>query len=129
MPAILIVDDEPNQRRSLALGLRLEGFSVLEAGDGGEALDLLGRQRPDLAIVDLMMPGINGLDLARRMRLQHPEVLVVLTSAYHLSERQLERADVAAVGFVPKPYELSDLVRFLTDKLQAGTPRPRRRAR
>lgn len=115
---ILIVDDEANQRRTLGIGLRLEGFEALEAGDGEEALDLLDRETVDLAIVDLMMPGINGLDLARRLRFRHPHIRIVLTSAYHLSERQVERAGVGAVGFVPKPYDIGELAGFLRGKLR-----------
>lgn len=117
MSRILVVDDEVNQRKSLAIGLRLEGFAVLEAADGEEALRVLAEEELDLAIVDLMMPGINGLDLARRMRFRHPEVSVVLTSAYHLSERQLERAEIRVIGFVPKPFELGELVAYLREKL------------
>lgn len=119
MPSrVLIVDDEDNHRRTLGIGLRLEGFIVEEAADGEQALALLDETTVDIAIVDLMMPGINGLDLARRLRFRSPSVKVVLTSAYHLSERQLERAGVGAIGFVPKPYDLPDLVRFLQEKLR-----------
>lgn len=114
---ILVVDDEANQRRTLGIGLRLEGFEVTEAADGEDALTKLDDGPVDLAIVDLMMPGINGLDLARRIRFRHPGVRIVLTSAYHLSERQVERAGVGAVGFVPKPYEITELAAFLRDKL------------
>ena len=114
---ILIVDDEENQRKSLAIGLRLEGYRVHEAADGESALALLALETIDLAIIDLMMPGINGLDLARRMRFRHPDVRVVLTSAYHLSERQLQRAEIRVLGFVPKPFEMADLVGFLRTKL------------
>lgn len=117
---ILIVDDEENQRKSLGIGLRLEGYTVLEAADGEAALEVLAREPVDLALVDLMMPGINGLDLARRMRFRHPEVRIVLTSAYHLSERQLQRAEIRVLGFVPKPFEMEALVDFLRAKLPAS---------
>jgi DNA-binding response OmpR family regulator len=118
---ILIVDDEDNHRKSLSIGLRLEGFEVVEAGDGEQALDLLERDAGvDVAIVDLMMPGINGLDLAKRLRFRRPEMKVLLTSAYHLNEEQLERADVGAIGFVPKPYHLDELVQFLKTRLDGG---------
>jgi DNA-binding response OmpR family regulator len=116
-PRILIVDDEENARKTLGIGLRLEGFEVSEAGDGEQALAALDGVPVDLAIVDLMMPGMNGLELARRMRFLHPSVRVILTSAYHLSARQIERADVGACGFVPKPFRLEELVVFLRDKL------------
>jgi DNA-binding response OmpR family regulator len=114
---VLIVDDELNHRRTLTIGLRLEGFEVEEACDGAAALDRLEAASFDVAVVDLMMPGINGLELARRMRFRHPEVRVLLTSAYHLSARQIERAAVGAVGFMPKPYQLHELVAFLREKL------------
>ena len=123
MARLLIVDDEVNHRKSLAIGLRLEGYEVLEAGDGEQALAVLEHADADLAIVDLMMPGMNGLDLARRLRFRHPEVHVVLTSAYHLSERQLERAEIRVLGFVPKPFEMSELVEFLEAKLGAARAR------
>ena len=115
---ILIVDDEPNQCRSLAIGLRLEGFEVYEALDAEQALNQLEETPVHLAIVDLMMPHINGLELARRLRFLHPKMAIVLTSAYHLSERQLARLDLGAVAFLPKPYCLDELAVFLKHKLE-----------
>ncbi len=141
MPRVLIVDDEENQRRTLSIGLRLEGFDVVVAGSSQEALLALGAcsqesggaksgaHTPggasggiDLALIDLMMPGLNGLDLARQIRRLFPAVRVVLSSAYHLSARQVERADCGAVGFVPKPYQLDELCSFLRSKTKALSP-------
>jgi CheY-like chemotaxis protein len=118
MARILIVDDDAPQRRSLALGLRLLGFSTLEAASGEEALGLLDVQRVDLAIVDLMMPGVNGLQLVRRLAFRHRGLPVVLTSGYHLGRRQLERVGVNAIAFVPKPFKLEELAEFLRQKLR-----------
>jgi DNA-binding response OmpR family regulator len=114
---VLIVDDEENQVRALTIGLRLEGFEVGVARDAEGALHVLQVEPADIAILDLMMPGTNGMELARKMRDLYPDVRVVLTSAYHLSERQLTRADCGVVGFVPKPYVLSELAEFLRQKL------------
>lgn len=119
---ILIVDDEESHRKTLAIGLRLEGFEVADARDGEDALRWLAEHAADLAIIDLMMPGINGLELARRLRMRHPDVRVILTSAYHLSERQIERAGVGAIAFVPKPYCMADLAGFLRSKLATRIP-------
>jgi DNA-binding response OmpR family regulator len=121
---VLVVDDEENQVRVLAIGLRMEGFEVLTARSADVAFDLLAREPVDLAIVDLMMPGTNGLELARQVRQHYPKVRVVLTSAYHLSERQLARADCGVVGFVPKPYELAELAGFLRSKLTPSSRSP-----
>lgn len=117
MARILIVDDEENQVRALAIGLRLEGFEVFTAREAESALFLLGSEAIDIAVVDLMMPGTNGIELARKLRDAYPDTRVVLTSAYHLSERQLTRADCGVVGFVPKPYVLGELAEFLRAKL------------
>lgn len=116
MPRVLIVDDEENQRRTLSIGLRLDGFDVLSACSGVEALRVLSEERVNVALIDLMMPGLNGLDLARQIRETHPDVRIVLSSAYHLSARQVERADCGAVGFVPKPYRIDELCTFLRSK-------------
>jgi DNA-binding response OmpR family regulator len=118
---VLIVDDEESQVRALDVGLRLEGFEVSTAREAESAMEVL-RLAPsnapiDIAIVDLMMPGINGIELARKMRDLFPCTRVVLTSAYHLSETQVTRADCGVVGFVPKPYILAELACFLRAKL------------
>jgi len=117
---VLIVDDEDNQVRALTIGLRLEGFDVAVARDAEGALNHLAASPADIAILDLMMPGTNGMELARSIRDLFPDVRVVLTSAYHLSERQLTRADCGVVGFVPKPFVLSELAEFLRQKIACG---------
>jgi DNA-binding response OmpR family regulator len=122
LPRVLVVDDEANHARVISIGLRVEGFHVETASDAESALGMLAAEPFDLAIVDLMMPGTNGIQLARLMREQHPQTRVVLMSAYHLSERQLLRADCGAVGFVPKPFDLTELARFLKGKLTAVEP-------
>src|SRR5260370_22375446 len=110
----------------MAIGLRIEGFDVETASNADGALRLLASQTFDLAVLDLMMPGTNGIQLARVLRESHPETRVVLMSAYHLGERQLLRADCGAVGFVPQPFDLSELARFLRSKLpcteEGGAP-------
>ena len=120
LPRVLVVDDEANHARVMAIGLRLEGFEVEIAKDAEGAMAQLSSAPFDLAVVDLMMPGTNGIQLARLMREGHPRTQVVLTSAYHLSERQLLRADCGAIGFVPKPFDLSELARFIKAKLAAA---------
>jgi DNA-binding NtrC family response regulator len=106
------------------MGLRLEGFDVAGARSAAEAMGVLDADDEiQLGLFDLMMPGVNGLELARSVRQKHPHVRVVLTSAYHLSERQLARADCGVVGFVPKPYELNELAAFLRSKLSPPASR------
>lgn len=122
VPRVLVVDDDANHARVVAIGLRIEGFDVELTHNGDEALRLLAGEPFDAAVVDLMLPGTNGIQLARLVREQTPRTRVVLTSAYHLSERQLVRVDCGAVGFVPKPFDLGELARFLRSKLASVDP-------
>jgi DNA-binding response OmpR family regulator len=124
VPRLLIVDDEPNQRRALSIALRLEGFEVETAATAVEGLDILRTSPVDIALIDLMMPGVNGLEMARQMRSLYPGVPVVLTSAYHLSERQLARSESGVVGFVPKPCPMNEVAAFLHAKVRLAAARP-----
>jgi DNA-binding response OmpR family regulator len=119
---VLVVDDEVNQARALEIGLRLEGFEVTSALEAETALRSLATDPVDIAIVDLMLPGRNGIELARELHALYPAMRVLLTSAYHLSRQQILRADCGVIGFVPKPYHLDELAQFLRMKLAAGIP-------
>ena len=116
-PAVLIVDHDPNELKALVIGLRLEGFHVSGAPTSAAALELLSASPFDLAIIDLMIPETNGLQLSRSIRAAFPAVTTILMSAYHLSMAQLVRANTGAVGFVPKPFRFDDLVQFVHAKL------------
>ncbi|MDI1437547.1 MULTISPECIES: response regulator [Polyangium] len=121
MPSVLIVDSESTQRRSLSLALRLEGYRVALATSAQEVKDHLDdKQGYDVVMVDLMIPELNGLDLAREIRHGFPRARIILTSAYPLSQRQLERTECGAIGFVPKPYELDEVSRYLRSKITAA---------
>ncbi len=124
MPRVLVVEEQANHARVTAIGLRLEGFEVETASSSVEALELLGARGFDIAIVDLMLPGTNGIQLARLVRERHPGTRVVLTSAYHVSDRQLSRADCGAVGFIPKPLDLGELAQFLRSKIESAFDAP-----
>jgi DNA-binding response OmpR family regulator len=114
---LLLVEDDSDHARVTAVGLGVEGFDVEVAHSADAALKLMAANSFDVAVVDLMLPGTNGIQLARMIRERHSDTRIVLTSAYHLSERQLHRVDCGAVGFVPKPFDLTELARFLRSKL------------
>jgi two-component system response regulator QseB len=117
LPRLLIVDDEASHARVTAIGLRIEGFEVDVEPNAEGAMRVLAEHEFDAAVIDLMLPGTNGIQLARMIRERYPRTRIVLTSAYHLSESQLVRVDCGAVGFVPKPFDLTELARFLRCKL------------
>lgn len=106
----------------LASALRVEGFDVVVATSAAEARTILANRPVALTVVDLMVrceAGTSGLDLAREVRDGYPGTRVVLTSSYHLSERQLARADCGVSGFIPKPYDLREVVDFIQAKVSA----------
>src|SRR5579863_6069609 len=121
-PRVLVVDDEPSSACATAMGLRIEGFDVETAADAVAALGLMSTATFDVAVVDLMMPVTNGIQLARLIRDKNPHARVVLMGAYYLSEPQLLRTDCGAVGFIPKPFNPADLARLLRSKLGGAAP-------
>jgi DNA-binding response OmpR family regulator len=121
MPRVLIVDCQGNQSSSLALALQLEGIHVEVASSQEDAMTLLG-ETPGfgLVLIDLMIPGLNGLDLARSIRRTRPSIVIVLTSPYPLSQRQIERTACGATGFVPKPYDTHEVSAYVRSKAAAA---------
>ena len=111
MIRVLVVDDEENHRKTLAIGLRLEGFEVMEAEDGERALEVLEKERADVAIVDLMMPGLNGLELARKLRFRCADLKVLLTSGYVEDPAHAAVIESGELPFMHKPLEPEGLAR------------------
>ncbi|MFO0740902.1 MAG: response regulator [Labilithrix sp.] len=128
MMTVLLVDVTDADASLLASALRVEGFDVVTARTAQAAREILSTQHVALSIVDLMLrmnddgsgkTGSSGLDFARELRTRYPAMRVLLTSSYYLSERQLERADCGVSGFIPKPYDLREVVEFVRNKVSA----------
>ena len=118
VPKVLVIDDEETKRAQLSSALTVAGFET-HGASSADAPHAVAHGDFDVAIIDLMLHGTNGFDLARRMRSANPGVRVVLTSAYHFTEVQLARVDCGAVGFVPQPFAIEELTSFLWSKLGA----------
>jgi DNA-binding response OmpR family regulator len=118
--AILLVDDDPHLIHVLAMFFDIEGYHVLKARDGQQALDLLGEYQPDLVLLDLMMPGISGLDVCKQIRanrkLKH--VPVVVFTAADTREEELKKA--GADMFIAKPYSLEGLRTAVRELIGSG---------
>ena len=95
----------------------MEGYEVVEAVSGSQALADLENETVDAAVVDLMMPGMNGLEMCRVLRQRYPEVGVVLTSAYHLSQHQLDLAGIGHAVFLGKPFTVERLAAAVRGRL------------
>jgi DNA-binding response OmpR family regulator len=122
---VLLVDDEPAMRALCRVNLELEGFDVLEAGEGREALSLAIRERPDLVLLDVMMPTMDGFDVARRLQ-SNPAtatIPIVFMTALAATDDRRRGLDAGAVAYVVKPFDpvvLGDTVRRLLHRLAAG---------
>lgn len=106
---ILIVDDEPTITEFLEMGLRFEGFEVHTVASGTEALVAAARLRPDLVILDIMLPGLNGIEVCRRLRAQGDVSIILLTARDSLDDR-VEGLDSGADDYLAKPFRLKELL-------------------
>jgi two-component system, NtrC family, response regulator AtoC len=108
--SILVVDDEELIRWSLREHLLGEGFRVLEAEDGLEALDIIEKGSPDLVIMDLKMPRMDGMELLRRLREADHDLPVIVITAYGAVESAIEATRLGARAFIHKPFDLREVV-------------------
>lgn len=109
MSAILIVDDDPHLRELASVFLRREGFDVVEAADGAEALSMLERLKVALVVLDIMMPNMDGWELCRRLRAWHDAPVLMLTAKGETSQK-LKGFQVGADDYLVKPFEPLELV-------------------
>ena len=118
----LVADDHPVMVRAVSDVLRQHGIEVTaEATDGGDALAKAESVRPDVALVDLRMPRLSGIELARRLARTSPATAVILYTAYGERALLTEALDAGARGFVLKDSALSDLVRAVEVVANGGT--------
>ncbi len=105
---VLVVDDEPTVREVVAGYLRRDGHLVSEAADGPTALRLLESERPDLVVLDMMLPGVNGLDILRRIRAAGDMPVIMLTARAEESDR-VAGLELGADDYVIKPFSPREL--------------------
>ncbi len=113
---VLLVDDEPNVRRSLARVLMSVGFEVLTAEDGQAALALLEAGTVDVMLVDMLMPRMGGMDLLNRVKAQHPEVEVIMMTAFANVDDAVAAVKNGAYDFLTKPFPSNDVVAMTISK-------------
>ncbi|MGV9824142.1 MULTISPECIES: response regulator transcription factor [unclassified Gordonia (in: high G+C Gram-positive bacteria)] len=119
---ILVVDDDRAVRESLRRSLTFNGYAVDTAGDGIEALEKIVADRPDVAILDVMMPRLDGLEVCRRLRSTGDDLpILVLTARDSVSER-VSGLDAGADDYLPKPFAMEELLARLRALLRRSTP-------
>src|SRR5205823_10372250 len=108
-PTILVVEDEESFVEALVVGLKREGFRVKVARDGLEALDVFDASRPDLVLLDVMLPRMSGVDVCREIR-NRSQVPILMVTAKGSEIDTVVGLEVGADDYVTKPYRLRELV-------------------
>jgi two-component system response regulator RegA len=125
LPLLLLVDDDATLRERLAIALRARGFEVQTAGDHAQALELARAESPELAVVDLRMPGPTGLELIRDLKAIDPETCVVVLTGYGSIATTIEAMRLGAVHYLQKPADADEILaafeRGQNPPLQAST--------
>jgi len=123
---VLVVDDNPTVRDLIRINLELDGYAVVTAGDGEEALELVERVHPDLVTLDVSMPRLDGLAVAARLK-GHPRtsgIPLVMVSA-RAQAADLERGQRAGVdAYITKPFDPCELMTTVSRLLGAAAPGP-----
>lgn len=127
---MLVVDDEPAVRESLTSSLLFEGYEVREAADGIAAIEEVGKETPDVVLLDVLMPRMDGLTACRRLRAQGETVPVLMLTARDMVGDRVTGLDAGADDYLVKPFELDELLARIRALLRrsalvphpAGTP-------
>ncbi|MDV2495919.1 MAG: response regulator [bacterium] len=114
---ILVVDDEPDFCEALGDFLGAKGYSVLEAHDGDQALEVYRQERPDVVLLDIRMPGKDGLETLRELRAFDPEAKVIMITAVpeeELDEQSTAEVEDGTLDYITKPFDPHSLERTLS---------------
>ena len=119
-PKILLVEDEPAQREMLAYNLRAEGYEVVEATDGDDALVLVAEEAPDVLLLDWMIPGTSGIEVCRQLkaRSETHELPIIMLSARTEETDRVRGLDIGADDYVAKPYSVAELIARVRSQLR-----------
>ncbi|MBN2429471.1 MAG: sigma-54-dependent Fis family transcriptional regulator, partial [Deltaproteobacteria bacterium] len=121
MRTILIVDDEKSIRKTLEGVLQDEGFKTLTAETGEDCLTLLKEETPDLILLDIWMPGIDGLETLKEIRNQNPEQMVLMMSGHGTIQTAVQATKLGASDFIEKPLSIEKLLLSIDNALKIGS--------
>ena len=119
-PKILVVEDEPSQREVLAYNLKAEGFFVISADNGEDALLLVEEEKPDLILLDWMMPNLSGIEVCRRLKSckETRAIPIVMVSARSEEMDKVRGLEIGADDYLVKPYSVIELIARLRTQLR-----------
>ena len=112
---VLLVDDELDYVSTLAERLEIRNFEVSYTTDGAEALRRVELEPPNIVVLDVMMPGLGGLEVMQEIKRRHPEIKVILLTGRGSTENGVSGMNLGAFGFLMKPIRLEDLLKKLEE--------------
>lgn len=123
-PTVLVVEDEPAQREVLTYNLEAEGFRVIRAENGEEGLMLVDEDRPDLIVLDWMMPNVSGIEVCRRLKSRPDtrDIPVIMLSARSEEVDRVRGLETGADDYVIKPYSVVELMARVRTQLRRTRP-------
>ena len=108
--SILVIDDEALTLRTIGRALKADGYEVFVAMSGEEGVKIFGEEKPDLALVDVVLPGIDGIEVLRQIKKISPTTIVLMMSAYHMVDRAVESMKLGAYDYLIKPFHIVDML-------------------
>ncbi|MGA7397212.1 MAG: response regulator transcription factor [Solirubrobacterales bacterium] len=109
-PRILVVDDEPNIVDVISMALRFQEFEVSSAADGNAALDQVASFRPDLVVLDVMMPGLDGFEVAKRLEEKRADVPILFLTARDTTDDKVRGLTIGGDDYMTKPFSIEELL-------------------
>jgi len=122
MHKIMIVDDEPDLVNGLAMSFKNEGYKVIKAFDGQTALELAHRENPHLILLDINMPGMNGLTVCQTLRARETDTRIILLTARGEEVDKVVGLEIGADDYVTKPFSLRELLSLVRARLRYREP-------
>ncbi len=124
MATILVVDDDAQLRQSFERLLKAEGHTVLVAPSGEAGVDIAAAQEPDMAVLDVRLPGMNGLETFKTLRGMYPSLPVLVMTAYGTTDTAIEATKMGAFDYVMKPFNVPDVLALIGRAVEARRPHP-----
>jgi DNA-binding response OmpR family regulator len=119
---ILVIEDEARIQAFVARGLEAEGYTVVAADNGRDGLELAAAGRWDLVVLDLLLPGLSGLQVLRELHSKRPHLPVVILSARSDLQTNLRGFELGATDYLPKPFSLDELLARIRVQLRGAAP-------
>jgi len=123
--SILIIDDEVVTLNNLKRALQKEGYEVLIADSGETGIETFKQNRPNLALVDLMLPGIDGIEVLKQIKSIEPRTVVIMITAYEIIEKAIEAMKMGAYDYLMKPFKINELRSSIARALELQSLRVR----